>query len=88
MDNLTKLADPMNRVSRLEGPLEKTAALVAPMNTLAKQVDALERTQSNLMWWGVLGLSLWTLATALGAALGVFLGNRMSGKSKPSQSVA
>ena len=32
--------------------------------------------------------SLWTLATALGAALGVFLGNRLSGKSKPSQSVA
>jgi hypothetical protein len=59
------------------------------MNTLAAQIDSWEHTQSkNLLWWSVFGLSLWMLATAMGAAIGVYVGNRLAGRNKPSQPTA
>ena len=88
MENLTKLSDPMDRVSRLAGPMEKTAGLVAPMNTMAAQIDGLEQAKSNAVYWGLVGMAAWTMATALGAAIGVYFGNRLSNKRRSSESVA
>lgn len=78
MGNLPVLREPMERVAELRAPLLATGQLVEPMKELAAQSKSVEQSSERLgqrvLFYGLLGLVLWMLATALG----VFLGMRLS----------
>ena len=55
---------------------------------MGAQLHALEPAKSNAVYFGLLGMAAWTLATALGEAIGVYFGNRLSNKKRANESVA
>ncbi len=75
MSSLQQLGAPMQSVAQLREPLTATGQLVEPMKTLASQSQNLEQVSAHLghtfLIYGLLGLALWTLATAFGVWMGL-----------------